>query len=294
LAPVKLCPRHLALLLIVVASCSTQVQAVHAAGETGNFSRLALDIRVQTRGFGNASVTDIEAVLNSAADQIWRYCPRVKIRGIDVYSRPDHPQTNLMLTSTERIGVGLSAHATHWAQYSFQFAHEFCHILANFSDYSPRRIRSLRAANFWLEESLCETASLFVLRAMSRTWQTAPPYPIWQNYAPWFYDYADKRMRAPEHQLPAGMPFSAWFQANEPSLRRNPNQPDQNAIIAGQLLPLFEARPSAWEAIAFLYDGASDQAEPLAQHLSEWRSRCSGRLRSFVDEIADVFGLKLR
>jgi hypothetical protein len=284
----------LALLLIIVASGSTQVQAIHAAGETTQFSSLALDIRVQTRGFDNASVSDIKAVLDSAAYQIWQYCPGIKIRGIDVYFRPDHPQTNLMLTPTGRIGVGLSARATHWAQYSFQFAHEFCHVLANFSNNSLPSMRTPRAADFWLEEALCETSSLFVLQALSRTWQTDPPYPIWRNYAPWFYDYVQKRLRAPEHQLPAGMSFSAWFRANEPLLRRNPNQPDQNTIIARQLLPLFEARPSGWEAVAFLNAGTSDPEETLTQHLFEWRSRCSGELRPFVDEVAAVFGLKMR
>ena len=49
----------------------------------------------------------------------------------------------------------------------------------------PRRsVRYPRHANSWLEESLCETASLFTLRAMSRSWSIAPPYPAWKNYAP--------------------------------------------------------------------------------------------------------------
>ncbi|MBV8968290.1 MAG: hypothetical protein JO331_04420 [Verrucomicrobia bacterium] len=275
-------------------SCPSLAAAAHAAGEDANSPRSALDISVQTRGFDNASVTDIETVLHSAAYQIWQYCPNIKIRGIDVYFRPDHPQTDIKLTSAGRITVGLSARNTRWAQYSFQFGHEFCHVLANFSNNSLPSTRTPRAANFWLEEALCETASLFVLQALSRTWQTDPPYPIWRTYAPWFYDYVEKRLKARKHQLPAGMSFSAWFRANEPLLRRNPNQPDQNTIIARQLLPFFKSRPSGWEAVAFLNAGNSDPEETLSQRLSEWRSRCSGELRPFVDQIAAVFGLRLR
>ena len=171
-----------------------------------------LDIRVQVNGFGSASSEDIAVLLKSVAFEIWRHCPRTQIGGIDVYYRSDHPQTNLKRTPTGRIAIGLAVRDTHWAQYSFQFAHEFCHTLANFSNNPQRVVRYPDQANFWLEESLCETASLFTLRAMSRSWRTAPPYSGWRDYAPWLNAYADQRFTVAEHQLPAGKSFSNWFQ----------------------------------------------------------------------------------
>ena len=143
-----------------------------------------LDIRVQVNGFGAASSEDITVLLQSAAFELWRHCPRTQLGGINVYYRSDHPQTDFKRTPSGRIAIGLSARDTHWAQYSFQFAHELCHTLANFSN-NTRLVRYPPQANFWLEESLCETASLFTLRAMSRSWRTAPPYPAWRDYAPW-------------------------------------------------------------------------------------------------------------
>jgi len=72
------------------------------------------------------------------AFQLWRYCPHTQLDGIDIYYRADHPQTDFKRTASGRIGIGLSARDTHWAPSSFQFAHEFCHGLANYSN-NPQR-----------------------------------------------------------------------------------------------------------------------------------------------------------
>jgi hypothetical protein len=248
---------------------------------------------VQANRFGRADPADISAVLESAAFQIWRHCPHTQLDGIDVYSRVDHPQTDFKRTSSDRIGIGLSARDTHWAQYGFQFAHEFGHALANYSNNPQQLVRYQRHANLWLEEGLCETASLFALRAMNRSWRTAPPYQAWRNYAPWLNDYVEQRLALLEHHLPAGTSFLVWFRENQPALRQNSDMRDRNTIISIQLLPIFEAEPRGWEAVAFLNRGSSNAEESLAQHLAEWRSQCPEELRPFVTKIAKVFAVKL-
>jgi hypothetical protein len=152
--------------------------------------------------------------------------------------------------------------------------------------YSPQ-------ANFWLEESLCETASLFTLRAMSRSWRTAPPYPGWRDYAPWLNVYAEQRLTLPEHQLPAGKSFLDWFQEHQPALRRNFAIWDWNTIIAIQLLSLFEANPRAWEAVTSLNQSSNGTNESLAEPFAAWRSQCPEDLRPFVNRLAAVFAEKL-
>jgi hypothetical protein len=249
------------------------------------------DIKVQARVFGTDAVADIIAVLNSAALEIWKYCPKTRLGGIDVYYRADHPQTDFERNSRGRISIGLTARGTHWAQYSFQFAHEFCHTLANYGNNAQRSARHPLGANFWLEESLCETASLFTLRAMSRSWQTAPPYPTWREYAPWFNTYAEQRLALPEHNI--GQPFIVWFQAHQPALRRNPAIRAWNTIVAIRLLPLFDAEPRGWESVTFLNRGPRDADESLTKHLAEWRSRCPTDLRPFVAKLAAIFAIKL-
>jgi hypothetical protein len=267
--------------------------AVRAIDKRTTFAPKPLDIRVQTNGFGKASPADVTTVLQSAALEIWKHCSHLQLDGIDVYYRADHPQTDFKRTPSGRIGIGLSARDTHWAQYAFQFAHEFCHALANYSNDPQRSVRYPRHANLWLEESLCETASLFALRAMSRSWRTAPPYPAWRSYAPWLNDYVEHRLALPEHQLPARTSFLVWFRENQAALRQNSDLRDRNTIIAIQFLPIFEAEPRGWGAVAFLNRGSSNLEESLAQRLVEWRSQCPEDLRPFVTRLAGVFAMKL-
>jgi hypothetical protein len=141
-------------------------------------------------------------------------------------------------------------------------------------------------ANFWLEESLCETSSLFTLRAMSRSWRTAPPYPSWRDYAPWLNAYAEQRLRLPEHQLPSGKPFAVWFQENQPALRQNSAIRIWNTIFAIRLLPVFEAEPRGWETVTFLNRGLNTADDSLSKHLAKWRSQCPADLHPFVTKLA--------
>jgi hypothetical protein len=265
---------------------------VQAADHRAKFNPKPLDVRVQSSGFGKASPADITAVLQSAGSELWRCWPRIQLLGIDVYHRIDHPQTDFKLTPTGRIAIGLACQNTNWSQYSFQFAHEFCHALANFSNRPRQSVRYPFSANFWLEESLCETASLFCLRAMSRSWRTAPPYPSWREYAPWLNVYAEQRIALPEHHLPAGTPFLVWFRENQSALRQNPALRDRNTIIAIRLLPIFESDPRGWQALAFLNGDFSNPNKSLAEHFGQWRSRCPPDLRPFLKRLAEVFAVK--
>jgi hypothetical protein len=265
---------------------------IRAADDRVSLATRPLDIRVEADEFGGASSTDITAVLQSAASEIWRHCRRIRLDGIDVYHRTDHPQTDFKRAPSGRIAIGLATQGAYWAQYSFQFAHEFCHALANYGNNPRQLVRYPPHANLWLEESLCETASLFALRAMSRSWRTAPPYPSWRSYAPWFNAYADQRLAMPQHRLPNGTPFSIWFHEHEPALRQDSSLRDLNTIVAIQLLPRFEEEPHGWEALAFLNRGGLLANLSLAQHLAEWRSQCPEELRPFITKLAAIFAVK--
>jgi hypothetical protein len=247
-----------------------------------------IDIRVQNGGFG-ASPADIKAVLQSTAGELWRYCPSVRLPGIDVYHRSDHPQTDSELTAEGRIAIGLAVKDNHWAQYSFQFAHEYCHALINYNKNHIKVASHARYPNLWLEESLCETASLFTLQTLSRSWARTPPYPVWRDYAQWFSAYLEERLRLPEHHLPAGTRFIVWFRANQPGLRRDGTRRDRNTIIAAQLLPIFEKEPQGWGALAF-FNSESNQS--LEKQFINWRSRCPRKLQPFVGKLAAVFDVE--
>jgi hypothetical protein len=264
-------------------------EGMRAADIRTTWTGKPLDIAIRPRGFGKASSADIHAVIQSAARELWRHCRHTQLAAIDVYHRADHPQTDFKTVLGGRITIGLSAQDTHWAQYSFQFAHEFCHALANYSNGARPLVRYPGHANLWLEESLCETASLFTLRAMGSSWQNDPPHPAWREYAVWLNSYAEKRLALAKHHLRPGTQFSIWFRENQSVLRHNPTERSRNTIIATQLLPIFEAEPRGWEALAFLNCASIDPKSSLAQHLAKWHSRCPQELRSFVTKVAAVF-----
>jgi len=250
----------------------------------------AIDIRVQAEGFGKASAADITVVLQSAASELWQYCPNTQLPGIDVYHRSDHPQTDLKRTAKGRIAIGLAARDNHWAQYAFQFAHEYCHALINYSNNGGAVVAHERYPNLWFEESLCEAASLFTLRALSRSWLTAPPDPIWREYAPWFSSYAEQRLAASTRQHLAGKSFMLWFRANEAGLRRSGVDRDRNTIIAAQILPIFEREPKGWGSLPFFRQASSHS---LAQVFAEWRSCCPPDLKHFLGKLAGVFDVQI-
>jgi hypothetical protein len=267
---------------------------VQAAGETASARQPAPDITVEPGNYGAVSPADIAVVLRCAAEQIWRHCPGVQLPGIDVYCRSDHPQMDLRRSADGRIHIGLSARDARWAQYTFQFAHEFCHALANFGD-APDRFERLPAhANLWLEESLCETASLYALRGMARSWRDAPPYPAWRDYWPSFDSYAAERLALPRNHLPPGVAFSAWLEQHEPDLRHDPARRDRNTIVATRLLPLFEADPGGWEAVVFLNRDSAADKDSLPEHLAAWRQAAPPRLRPFVSGLAQCMGVTLQ
>src|SRR5207248_4571136 len=131
--------------------CFPLIAMVHAADRSRTSELRSINIRVEAGGFGGASAADITAVLQSAAAELCRYWPRTQLPRIDVYHRPDHPQTDSIRAAGNRIAIGLTARDNHWAQYSFQLAHEFCHALANYSNSSRPLVRYPRHANLWLE-----------------------------------------------------------------------------------------------------------------------------------------------
>jgi hypothetical protein len=244
---------------------------------------------VDKGAWGQASLADIRTVVLAAAEELWRWCPGELLRPIRVYHRDDFPQTDFLHDWRGRLRIGLAVEDTRWAQMAFQFGHEFGHALAQHSFAAKRSWHPPRHANLWFEECLCECASLFVLRRLAETWRALPPDPQWRSYAPAFATYASERLARPDHQLPPGATFLAWFRENEPALRGNATRRADNVIIARQILPLLEAEPASWAAACYLNLGRRDPDKPRVQYFAEWQAASPAALRPFVARVAAVF-----
>ncbi len=278
-------PRRL-FLRTLAAAAAAPFTVLHAAPSA------SVRIVVEARGpWGQASSADIGKVAESAAGELWKWCPQSRIDGIRIYRRADFPQTDFGRDVDGRIAIGLAAENQRWSQFAFQFAHEFCHALAQHSEVGIRGWHEPRHANLWLEECLCETASLFALRRMSETWRTRPPYRNWRDFAPNHAAYAAERLAERRHQLPAGRSFGAWFAENENSMRANHALREKNVIVAREFLPLFEAAPENWEAIPYLNHGPRVRGKLLRDKFTDWQAAAPFARRAFIARLGAVLGV---
>lgn len=177
----------------------------------------------------------------------------------------DPPLARHERIDTGQIVIEMAIRGPKWNQLVYQFAHEFCHVLANF-----RRPKVHPMA--WFEESLCETSSLFALRAVARTWREAPPDGEEASYADHLSPYASDLLAKHEHQLPASEAFAEWLPRLLPSLEKDPVRRADNTIIASHLLPIFEADPEAWRAVRYLNLWSAKKDVPLDKYFDTWRS----------------------
>ena len=265
-----------------------------AFAQDGTAAGRKLDFKI-TDGFGNASAADIKAVLRSAGEEIWKHCPntRWEVPGFYIYHSEGSPITLFDHKSDGRIAIGLTTQGPFWSQFAFQFAHEFCHALAGHAnDWKTTWIKA-KKANHWLEESICETSSLFAMRAMGKTWQTTPPYSNWKSYAESLTKYAADRIDAVQKEKGAAFSFAKWFPENEAAMRTNSTDRAKNNIVAVELLPLFEANPAGWEAMVFFNRCENrDPEKTLARHFADWSAAAPAEQRAFIGKLAAVFGIR--
>lgn len=253
----------------------------------------AVRIIVARGAWGQAGPADIAKVTESAADELWKNCPHSRMEGIRIYHRTDSPQTDFGRGLDGRISIGLAAEDPRWAQFAFQFAHEFCHALAQHSEVGMRGSHEPQHANLWFEECLCETASLFTLRRMAESWRTRAPYSNWRGYAPALARYVTDRLALGQHQLPSGQTFPTWFAQNENKMRASAVLRANNVIVATHLLPLFDAAPENWEAVTFLNHGPRVKGKLFPRKLVDWQAACPPAHRAFIARIGAVFGVAL-
>jgi hypothetical protein len=244
--------------------------------------RQELDIRPVSQDAWGNNKEYVRAVLASGADTLWVHFPGrplppilVEPQGgpITLYDRGRNGEYRVRLDTADNL----------WAQWTFQFAHEFGHILSNYDE--------VRHQNKWFEETICEVSSLYVLRKLADTWARDPSPPNWKRYAPALRKYAEDRIR--KATLPEGQTLAQWYEANARQLTRTGEDRDRNTVVAVQLLPLFEKSPDHWEAITWLAKAKKGHGESLAEFLKAWQAQCPAKHRAFVAAVADMFAINL-
>lgn len=229
-----------------------------------------------------ASLADVQAVLESAAGELWRFFPERDLPPILVEPKGG-PITLFQRGPNGEYYVRLNTGNLFWCQYAYQFAHEFCHILCNFREGDK--------ANKWFEEALCELASIFAIRAMARSWQTNPPYPNWRSFSNALQNYADDLVK--KGQLPQGTTLPDWLKQNLPELAKKADMRDKNRIVSVALLPLFEKAPEHWEAVGYLNAGDTGATRSFPVYLADWHAQAPLKHKPFIRQVALLLGVSL-
>lgn len=245
---------------------------------------MPLGIEIEAGDWGVASIKDIHTLLVDVAEQLSRHLAKPLNCRLRIQCRPDQPAPRVLVRAspTDDFVIWLTVRGHYWAQFTYQFAHEFCHILADFERLwtSPKQQ--------WFQESLCELASIFTLKQMEISWQTAPPYPNWREHAPYLGEYGDELLGRDDYQLAAGVTLGEWLTKHESALIANSCDRILNGIVAVQMYPIFYQEPAGWQAIGSMPNCDGN----FAEFLLLWRNSCPD-YESFVSKIAAIFGIPL-
>lgn len=225
----------------------------------------------------------VRKVLESTARELSKYFPEQKLDPIIVYPNGG-PIVYFKRGPGNEYIVHLDTGKTFWAQYAFQFSHELCHIYCRYDEDQH--------GNDWFEESVCEMASLFVLRKMSESWKSDPPFDHWKDFAPRLADYAEDRLQ--DSRLKEGQTLADWYQMHRTELHGSTKKRALNQVVAGELLPLFEAAPEHWEAVWYLNAAQTDQPQACERYLADWREHAPEQHRDFIRQVAAKFGVEIQ
>lgn len=243
--------------------------------------------RIEADGF-ETSESDLRPLLDSVCRELWPHFPDYSIEPMVIVRSRSGPIVLHRRNDRGELVVKLDTGKTFWAQYSYQFAHEFCHVLCGVAKQGGER------PQLWFEETLCETASLYALRSMSRSWKKSPPFSNWADFRDALRDYADnvEKERHTKYELYAvGLP--AFYLKHRATLEANPTSRDLNGAMSLVLLPLFEEQPQSWESIRWLNAVPAEKDDSFETCLRKWHAAVPDKHKPFVNRISTLYGMAI-
>lgn len=234
-------------------------------------------IDIQSPWRDDTSPEDIKSVLVSVAEEFDKLTETSFPNAIQVCYSDDGPLLcNKVLPGDGRI-VLLKATSRHWAQFAFQFAHEYCHILTQaHKSYAYAR---LGYRFLWFEEALCELASWCVLQKMARTWRSNPPYSNWASYSTALQKYATNRI----DETPAIGVAPSWFLQNLCALLDDYPRAYEDSTHERV------ARIRGCVLAKLLYDLSADENFwPAVVKINTWSNICQPDFQSFLNQWCTV------
>ena len=247
-----------------------------------------LNITVKPDGrWGNAPTSNIKALCENVALHFQEQLrTEHKLNGtleVVYHTTPIAFYRHIFGGEPDEYRIGLTVTDTYWAQFTYQFAHEFCHVLQDHDRIHPNN------PNVWFQEALCELANLWVIRRMSETWATRAPYPNWVDYRHALADYANNWMmtRAEVQHDGTG---AEWLAEWEDRMRRDETgvfSYERVAQLSYKFLPIFEENPEAWNIIRQM----PASKDKMSAYMQDWYDAVDAQDRQYVEAIATEMGI---
>lgn len=246
----------------------------------------------------NTVSQDILAILQSTAKAFLQNISLSEpkgftLPGIFVYKAMLSPITLFHPREDGRVSIGLTADQTFWCQFAFQFAHELCHVVIGHLHRSVRPyLEASQSSNDWLEESLCELASLYTLKSMAIAWAVSPPYPNWLSYRCHLDEYARERLETSQACWDENKyeSLSAFIAKHESRMRSESCIRELNNLVALKLFPIFERCPQGWDTLRYYKLIRLEPTASLEARLLAWQETLSANgeddwMHQFVDTV---------
>jgi hypothetical protein len=179
--------------------------------------------------------------------------------------------------------VNLGIYNNEWDRYSYQFAHEYCHIRTNY--------RSGNEKYSWFEESICEVSSHYTLKKMNKTWEKNSPCPNWKGYRKSLLDYSNKNFK---NKPLSKESFKVFIDEKLPILKygESKNHRDDYKVIAKKIIPFFDEFPDLWIAMTYWNKWELEQNDEIYEAFEKWLSILPFELKDVAKKIINQFPLK--
>lgn len=244
--------------------------------------RAAVNIQVDSQGWGAVDTGQIERVLHSVADLLLDQQPDRAPITVHVSHTDSNPVALYDRGPNGEYMIRLHADQARWHLYVYEFAHEFCHVLSNYGHAGGEVSRQ----NQWFEETICETASLYALETLATEWSVAPPEPELASHAKDLRRFFRFLIAERHRTLPENTELREWLQERQAQLRADPYRRDQNDLVAKSVLPLFFADAKSWEAISYLNLHPDDPSASLDDFMRHWHANAPERDRPFIAKLS--------
>lgn len=235
---------------------------------------LAAQLRIAAQGF-KMNEGDLRAIFTSTI-KVFPLPPGKNDPPIFISRDRSGPIVLFQRTPRGEVAMQLDTGDYYYSQIIYQFAHELAHIRA---DFQP-----VKHENKWLEETLCETASLFALRQLAIRWEKDAPNKALKSYRKHLTPYAQ---RVIESRKPLTAKTSPrFYQKHRATLRKSATERALNGAFANIILPLLEKEPIHWQSLAHFprKKGAS-----LAEHFKTWRQNAPEKHHRFLTKLESLF-----